>query len=316
MLAAERTRNLTVMEALKRAERYLAKHGVEGARLSAEHLLAKRMGCSRLDLYLRFDRAVGESILEPLRDDLVKRASHYPLQYLLGEVEFLGARFRVREGVFIPRPETELLVEWIEELLGGAPAIEFFEFGVGSGVIAGSLAARHAAWRGMAVDCSPEAVSLARENFEALGVADRVEVSSAGGADAVGGPAAERGAEADREAAAEREAAYDLLVANPPYIPTDVIPTLQEEVSRYEVKAAIDGGPDGLRFYPLLGETGMRLVRPGGLVAFEIGQGQSGALRTILERLGYEDISMRRDYNRLERMVTALVPRRKGHHDG
>jgi release factor glutamine methyltransferase len=299
MLAVERTRNLTVIDALRRAERYLSRHGVEGARLSAEHLLAKRMGCSRLDLYLRFDTTVGEPILGPLRDDLARRASHYPLQYLLGEVEFLGLRFRVREGVFIPRPETELLVERIEDLVGGVPAIEFFEFGVGSGVIAGSLAARHAGWRGTAVDCSPEAVSLARENVEALGAADRVTISVA---DDLGASGPENG--------------FDLLVSNPPYIPGDSIPTLQEEVSRYEARTAIDGGPDGLRFYPALGEAGLRLVRPGGVVALEIGHGQAAAVEGILGRLGYEGITMRRDYNRLERMVSARVPRKDGHRDG
>jgi release factor glutamine methyltransferase len=299
MLAAERTGNITVIEALRRAERYLLRHGVEGARLSAEHILAKRLGCSRLDLYLRFDQAVADGVLQPLRDDLAKRAAHYPLQYILGDVEFLGLRFRIREGVFIPRPETELLVEWIEELIGGSPAITFVEFGVGSGVIAASIAARHAGWRGTAVDRSPGAVALARENAEALGVAERLAISRADDLDDVG-PAG----------------GFDVLVSNPPYIPRDAIAELEEEVSRYEDRTAIDGGPDGLRFYPALGEAGLRLVCPGGLVAFEIGHGQAGAVEGMLEGLGYEAISMRRDYHRFERMITALVPRREGHRDG
>lgn len=299
MRVAERTRNIKVMEALKRAEGYLVKHGVGGARLSAEHLLAKRMGCSRLDLYLRFDETLEEPLLGAYREDLVKRAEHYPLQYLLGEVEFLGVRFKVREGVFIPRPETELLVEWIEELLGDAPAVEFLEFGVGSGVIAGSLAARRGGWRGTALDISPEAVSLARENFEALRVADRVTALVADGTNAP-----------------ELGRRFDLYVSNPPYVPSGVIPTLQKEVSRYETAAAIDGGPDGLRFYPALVAEGLRVLRPGGLVAFEIGHGQAGAIMGILETLGYERSAMRRDYNRLERMVTAFVPREGVGNDG
>jgi release factor glutamine methyltransferase len=291
MRVAERSTNIKVMEALKRAEGYLAKHGVEGARLSAEHLLAKRLGCSRLDLYLRFDETLEEGLLGAYREDLVKRAEHYPLQYMLGEVEFLGLRFKVREGVFIPRPETELLVEWIEELLGGAPALELLEFGVGSGVIAGSLAARHEGWRGVALDISPEAVSLARENFEALGVAGRVTALVADGASA---PASAR--------------SFDLYVSNPPYVPSGDIAGLQTEVSRHENAAALDGGPDGLRFYPALGAEGLRALRPGGLAAFEIGHGQADAIVRILETLGYERATMRRDYNRLERMVTAFAP--------
>ncbi len=299
MRVAERSRNIKVMEALKRAEGYLAKHGVEGARLSAEHLLANRLGCSRLDLYLRFDETLEETLLGAYREDLVRRAEHYPLQYMLGEVEFLGARFTVREGVFIPRPETELLVEWIEELLGDAPAVEFLEFGVGSGVIAGSLAARHGGWRGRALDVSPEAVSLARENFEALRVADRVTALVADGTNA-----------------SELGRVFDLYVSNPPYVPSGDIATLQEEVSRYETVAAIDGGPDGLRFYPALAAEGLRALRPGGLVAFEIGHGQADAIVRILETLGYERSAMRRDYNRLERMVTAFVPREGVGDDG
>ena len=296
---AERTGNIKVMDALKRAEVYLARHGVEGARLSAEHLLAKRMGCSRLDLYLRFDETLDEPLVGAYRADLVKRAEHYPLQYMMGEVEFLGLRFKVREGVFIPRPETELLVEWIEELLGEAPAARFLEFGVGSGVIAGSLAARHVGWRGAALDISPEAVSLARENFEALGVADRVTALVA---DGMGAPVSER--------------AFDLYVSNPPYVPSGDIAALQTEVSRYENPAAIDGGPEGLRFYPALAAEGLRVLRPGGLVAFEIGHAQADAVMRILEGLGYERSSLRRDYNRLERMVTAFAPREGAGGDG
>jgi release factor glutamine methyltransferase len=291
MRAAERTGNIKVMEALKRAEGYLAKHGVEGARLSAEHLLAKCMGCSRLELYLRFDEQLDEAMLASYREDLVKRAGHYPLQYMLGEIEFLGLRFKVREDVFIPRPETELLVEWIEELIGGAPAVEFLEFGVGAGVIAGSLAARHEGWRGTALDISPEAVALARENFASLGVAGRVTAIVADGAGApVGGRA------------------FDLYVSNPPYVPTGDIAGLQPEVSRFENVSAIDGGPEGLRFYPTLGAEGLRVLRPGGLAAFEIGHGQAGGVSRILEELGYRRVATRRDYNRLERMVTAFAP--------
>ena len=115
-------KRVKVMEALRLAEGYLSRHGVESPRLSAEHLLARRMGCSRLDLYLRFDHELVDGRARSVPRGSQDRAPRaIPLQYILGEVEFMSLPFRVREGVFIPRPETELLVEWIEEIVGVRP---------------------------------------------------------------------------------------------------------------------------------------------------------------------------------------------------
>jgi release factor glutamine methyltransferase len=291
MRTAAAAKKVKVLEALRLAEGYLAKYGIESARLSAEHLLARRMGCSRLDLYLRFDHEIGDEVLSSYRDDLKRRASHYPLQYLLGETEFLSLAFRVREGVFIPRPETELLVEWIEEILGARADVAFVEFGVGSGVISGSLAARHAGWRGWAIDRSAEAVSLARENLAALGVGERVAVFVAEDLGAISGAKA-----------------FDLLVANPPYIATGDIASLEEEVSRFEARAAIDGGSGGVDFFPVLAREAVRLLKPGGLAAFEIGHGQGDTVREVCAGAGLETVSMRKDYNGLERMVASFAP--------
>jgi release factor glutamine methyltransferase len=292
-------KRVKVMEALRLAEAYLSRHGVESPRLSAEHLLARRMRCSRLDLYLRFDHELVDDVLVPYREDLKARSTRYPLQYILGEVEFMSLPFAVREGVFIPRPETELLVEWIEEIVGEAPAVSFVELGVGSGVIAGSLCRRHPGWRGVAVDVSAASVALARENFEALGVAPRVETIVA---DGLGGVDAGRG--------------FDLLVSNPPYVPSGEIPALEAEVSRWEERAALDGGPDGTAFFPALAEEAKRLLRPGGLLAFEIGSGQGDAAIGACARAGLDRPAMRRDYNRLERIVTAFAPNARNGCDG
>jgi release factor glutamine methyltransferase len=284
-------KGISVLEALRLAEGYLSRHGVDSARLSAEHLLAKRLGCSRLDLYLRFDRELGRDVLAPYREDLRVRATRYPLQYILGEIEFLSLPFKIREGVFIPRPETELLVEWVEELAGSRPAVSFVEFGVGSGVISGSLCRRHPGWMGTAIDVSAAAVSLARENFRALGVAERVNVFVADDLNALDG-----------------RRLFDLLVANPPYVPTAAIAALEAEVARFEAPRALDGGAAGIDFYPPLAREAARLLRPGGLVAFEIGDSQGDAVRRICTDAGFERVSMRKDYNGFERMVTGFVP--------
>ncbi len=296
---ASPAKRVKVMEALQLAEGYLSRHGVESPRLSAEHLLARRMGCSRLDLYLRFDHELVEEVLVPYREDLRTRSTCYPLQYILGEVEFMSLPFAVREGVFIPRPETELLVERIEEIAGGAEAISFVELGVGSGVIAGSLCRRHPGWKGVGVDVSAAAVALAKENFEALGVSSRMETFVADGLGALS---------ADR--------AFDLVVSNPPYVPTGAIPSLDAEVSRFEARAALDGGADGAGFFPVLAAEAKRLLAPGGLLAFEIGHGQGDAALEICARAGLERASMRRDFNRLERIVTAFAPNARDGCDG
>ena len=292
-------KRVKVMEALRLAEGYLSRHGVESPRLSAEHLLARRMECSRLDLYLRFDHELAEEVLVPYREDLRTRSTRYPLQYILGEVEFMSLPFAVREGVFIPRPETELLVEWIEEIAGSVPAISFVEFGVGSGVISGSLCRRHLGWKGTGVDVSAAAVALAKENFEALGVSSRMETFVADGLGAL-----------------SADGTFDLLVSNPPYVPTAAISSLDEEVSRYEVPGALDGGADGVGFFPELAAEARRLLGPEGVLAFEIGHGQGDAALEICARAGLERASMRRDFNRFERIVTAFAPKARDGCDG
>jgi len=285
-----------VIETVRMAEGYLEKRGVESPRLSAELLLAKVLGCNRLDLYLRFDETLGEDALAGYRRFLRRRAEHYPLQYLLGSVEFFSLPFAVREGVFIPRPETELLVEWVEESFEGNAEAKFIEFGVGSGVITGSLASRHPCWRGFAFDKSELATALAKENIEKLGIrGERVSVFAADGFEAVA-------------AAGE----FDLLVANPPYIPTSVIETLQREVSTFENRTALDGGTDGLSYYPMLAGSGKRILKPGGMIALEIGDGQGGSVTRILGSAGFERIDVRKDYNGLERLVAAFSPVSRG----
>ncbi|MCU0638832.1 MAG: peptide chain release factor N(5)-glutamine methyltransferase [Candidatus Krumholzibacteria bacterium] len=282
----------TVMEAVRLSEGYLQKHGVESPRLSAEHLLAKALRCSRLDLYLRFGERLEEKTLEQYRADLKKRAGRFPLQYILGEVEFMSLVFKVRENVFIPRPETELLVECIEEELGGGGPVRFLELGTGSGVISGALAARNPLWSGVAFDISRDAAVLARENFTRLGVSDRVAVLAAPGFGAL-----------------EPAPGFDLLVSNPPYVPGPDIDGLQKEVSGFETRAALDGGAEGLDFYPILAAAGRAFLKPGGLIAMEAGEGQAGRIGGMLEGEGYEKIRTRKDYNRIDRIISAYLPR-------
>lgn len=288
----------TIVEAVKLAASYLGRHGIESSRLNAELLLAWILGCTRLDLYLRFDDSLDDGARDRYREALKRRARRYPLQYITGEVLFYSLSFAVREGVFVPRPETELLVERVEKLLCGEHDVHFIEMGVGTAAISATLAVRHPTWRGVAFDISPEAARLARENAASLGVSDRLGICVADGFGTF-----------------DSRRTFDLLIANPPYIPTDLIDGLEEEVSRYEVRAALDGGPDGLRFYPALVDAGAASLRGGGMIAVEIGDGQAAPVGEMLGAAGYGRIEMKRDYNGRERVITAFRPLPGGEDD-
>jgi len=289
----------TVIEAVKMSEGYLSRHGVESARLSAEHLLAKALGCTRLDLYLRFEERLADTVLEEYRGDLKKRAGRMPLQYIIGGVQFRALDLAVRSDIFIPRPETELLVDLAAELMAGRQSVRFIEFGTGTGAISAALAAENPGWTGTAFDVNPEAVSLADENCGSLGLSGRVDLLVADGFEIF-----------------EENGSYDLAVSNPPYIPSGDIEALQEEVSSWESRAALDGGREGLDFYPPIAAGAFRLLRPGGAVALEIGDGQGEAVSRILEGAGFGNTEIRRDYNGLERMVSGRRPEGPGEGDG
>jgi len=285
----ENSRPPKVIDAVKLSEEYLAKYGVESPRLSAEHLLAKAMDCTRMDLYLDFDAILDDRVLAVYREDLLKRSKHYPLQYILGETEFFSIPFRVREGVFIPRPETEMLIERVEALFGNESSVRFLEFGFGTGVISGTLALRHKNWQGVGFDISRKAVELARENFDSLGVDDRIQSFVASSFDVI-----------------DKKQNFDILISNPPYIPTDEIDTLQKEVSCYENRTALDGGRRGEDFYPLLVDAGLSFLNPGGMLAVEIGGGLARYVENICKEAGYKRVEISKDYNGFERIVTAF----------
>jgi release factor glutamine methyltransferase len=282
---------LTNLEVLNLAAKYLEKHGIDSPRLNAEHLLTKVLGCNRMDLYLRFDNILPEKYKEAYRKYLRKRAGHYPLQYIMGEVGFLGRVFELNNKVFIPRQETELLVEWVDEILGEERNVSFLEFGTGSGVISGSIAADHDSWRGVAFDISRDSVLCANENFAKLGVEDRVFLYISDSFDSI-----------------DNEACFDLLVSNPPYIESGEIDSLQPEVSEYEDRVALNGGIDGLDFYPALARAGRMYLRRGGFLVLEIGCEQSDKVKEVLSNEGFEEISVRKDYQGLDRLIKAVNP--------
>ncbi len=279
----------TVLEVLNATKDYFAKHGVESPRLNAEHLIAHALGMKRLDLYLEFDRPLGERELEPLREKVRQRATGVPLQHLLGTVEFHGREFLTDARGLIPRPETELLMELVlREPLPENPRV--LDVGTGSGVIALTLAAELPGARVEAVDVSPEALSLAGENAARLGLAERVHFLQS---DLLSGV----------------EGAYDLIVANLPYIAADEIASLSREV-QHDPRLALDGGVVGSeiieRLITQIREGGrLKAGESGGLLVLEIGHDQSARLAAELERQNYRDIRPVADYQGALRFLFA-----------
>lgn len=275
----------TVLETLQGGTGYLEGRGVEDARLSMEHMLAKVLGCKRLDLYMQFDRPMEEEELQPLRDLLKRRAQREPLQHLLGEVEFCGRVFKSDARALIPRPETEELVSILLKEYSAQQPARVVDIGCGSGVIGLSLAAEWKDAKVSLVDISSDALALAKDNAAAL------ELSA-------------DFSEGDLLAAVDGE--FDLVVANLPYIAPADMEGLQAEV-QYDPALALDGGgaagEDIIR--RLIADLPTRL-KPGGMVALELGEGQADSLAEALAAAGLREIRKIPDLSEVERFLFAL----------
>ncbi|RME96270.1 MAG: peptide chain release factor N(5)-glutamine methyltransferase [Verrucomicrobia bacterium] len=279
---------MTVLEVIQRSTEFLARKGIESPRLQVEWLLAHVLGLPRLQLYLNFERRLTDAELEALRDLLRRRARHEPLQHLLGTAVFCGLEFTVNRQVLIPRPETEVLADLALQWLKSRPGQpRVLDFGTGSGCLAVTLAREHPAARVRALDVSAEALAVARENAARHGVAERIEWLEGEGW--AGVPAGSR---------------FDLIVANPPYIPTGDLAGLPPEVRDFEPRAALDGGPDGLRFYRELA-AGRERVEPGGRLMAEFGDGQAEAVVGLFREAGWGEVDVAPDLAGQPRIVIA-----------
>lgn len=278
---------MTVLEILQATTAYFGKKGVEQPRLSIEHLLADALGKKRIELYLEFDRSLSERELEPLRKKVRRRAEGEPLQHLLGHWDFFGRTFKTDRRALIPRPETELLVEvMLQEFAtcGGSPN-RLLDVGTGSGVLAITFALERPELEVCAVDLSEDALALARENAERLGVADRIVFRRSDLLD-------------------QMEGAFHWIVANLPYIPTGDLRALQREV-KFDPALALDGGKDGLTIIKRLIESVPGKIASNGLIALELGQGQAQQLSGLMADQNYRDISIKKDYQGVERLLIA-----------
>ena len=277
---------MTVLDVLQSTTAYFKKRNIESPRLNAEHLLAHTLGRKRIELYLEFERELDETELTPLRESVRRRGQGEPLQHLLGTVEFCGMTFACDKRALVPRPETEELVELLQSKIqsaSGGPKSKILDVGTGSGVIALSLASKFSEAEIHATDISDDALALAKENAERLGLSERVQFARSDVLDGVAGT-------------------FDLIVANLPYVARQDRQSLSLEVL-HDPEVALFGGEKGDEMIRKLIETAPPHLNSGGLLALELGIGQNEALAAFLSEKNYHDTELKNDYSNRPRFL-------------
>jgi release factor glutamine methyltransferase len=286
---------VTVIEVIKRSAEFMAKKGVDSPRLQVELLLAHLLKLRRMDLYLNFERVLTPAELESLRKLVQRRGLREPLQQIVGSTSFCGLEMTVTRNVLCPRPETEMLAEMGWEYLkakakgeDGAEKVRALDFGTGSGCLAIALAVKCPSAEITALDVSPEALAVAKDNAIRNSVESRMNFVLGDGFAALAG----RGA-------------FDLIVSNPPYIPSEEIATLDPEVRDFDPRLALDGGVDGLDFYRRLAHEAVAFLLPGGRIMLEFGAGQESAVEKLFAAQMWIVEAIKEDYSRRPRVLVA-----------
>ncbi|MFZ0828643.1 MAG: peptide chain release factor N(5)-glutamine methyltransferase [Verrucomicrobiia bacterium] len=303
---------MTVLEVIQKSTEFLAKKGVESPRLQTELLLAHLLQLPRMKLYLNFERTLTPVETDALREFIKRRSRHEPLQHITGSTSFCGFEITVNRHVLIPRPETEMLAELGWQFLSTLkvqPAMAL-DFGTGSGCIAVVLAAKCPSAKIVATDISPEALALAKDNAARNHVTERIKFLPGDGFAALaneserGQPVREIG---DANTRTNCPRSFDLIISNPPYIPSAEIAALQPEVRDFDPRVALDGGVDGLDFYRNLANEAKPLLKSGGKIMLEFGDGQADAIRNFFEMEKWIVEAVQEDYSHRQRILIAGI---------
>jgi release factor glutamine methyltransferase len=283
----------TIARVLAWATDDLARRGLnDSPRLDSELLLGHALGVDRVKLIVDSQRPLLEAELARFRELVLRRRKHEPIAYILGEREFYGLRFSVNRHVLIPRPDTETLVNVAlsrttrRSLHGRA-----LDVCTGSGCVAIAFSKERPTWQVTGSDLSPEALEVARHNAWRLGTIWNLDFRRS-----------------DLLAGIEREAGFDLIMANPPYVPDAEVPTLSPDIHLHEPAAALCGGPDGLALIRRLVKAAPSLLAAGGLLAIEVGAGQAARVAKGLQSYGFSEVEQERDYGGIERIVSGRLP--------
>jgi release factor glutamine methyltransferase len=281
----------TVKAVLDSGTGYLEAKGVADGRLVCEMLLARLVGCPRLELALNYNRELSEKKLEAMRRGIRRAADHEPVQYIIGEAGFMNHIFKSDRRALIPRPETEVLVNLMlhTDAIWQVETPHIVDVGTGSGCIALSLAAARPNAKVLAIDTSDSALELARENAARLKLSDRVIFANADLSDLV-----------------EPES-LDAIAANLPYIASADCEKLPRNVREHEPRSALDGGPDGLDIIRSVAEDATIILKNGAPIYLEIGESQGAAVSSLLQSLGFAAVTVTPDLNGRDRVVSGIL---------
>lgn len=281
---------MNIKEALAQSAEALRQAGVDDAGREARSMLEFATGKDTAFLIAHPEYDLQNAEIERFTSFVVRRAGREPFHYITGTREFFGREFFVEPGVLIPRPETEFLVECAIDRLSRHPFPRFIEIGVGSGCVAVSILKSVSDATAVAVDVSDFALRVASANAARHLVSDRLELRNG----SVFAGISER---------------FDLIVSNPPYVPDDDLRAMQPEVAKFEPHLALFGGSDGLDIVRKIAEEARNFLNPNGVLAMEIGFGQSEAVRELLESSGWTSIDFIPDLKGIERVATASRPK-------
>ena len=268
----------------------LEEAGIVNARLESRWLLAHVTGHQSSELIIRGQDNVPEEAVGAFRNRVSRRAGREPIQHILGTTEFYGLEFLTDARALIPRPDSEIVVEaTLGQLAPNEPA-RIADLGAGSGCLLAAILANRPLASGTGVEASAEAASLARENLLRLGLSARADVHEGRWSDWQGW------------------SDVDLIISNPPYIPSGDLAGLMPEVRDHDPAAALDGGPDGLVAYREIVRIGAAAMKPGAWLVFEIGHDQAEAVIALLDAAGFQSVSLFRDLGGNDRAIIAKRP--------
>ena len=259
-------------------------------RLDVETLLQKALGVDRLYILLNLDKDLSEDEEKTFNKFIEERLNNRPIAYIVGNREFMGLDFYVQEGVLIPRPDTEVLVEEVIEIAKDKGQIEILDIGAGSGAITVSLAKYLENAKLTSVDISEIALEIAKKNAISNNVEDRINF-----------------VKSDLFSSLNKNQKFDIIVSNPPYIKREVIDTLDKQVKDFEPYNALEGGIDGLDFYRAITTQAKDYLKEGGVLAYEVGHDQSEDVSKLMEMDGYTNIYTLKDLQQIDRVVIGTV---------
>lgn len=285
----------TILDLITWGTAYLTEKNFADARLTIELLLSHVLSLQRIHLYTKFDTPLRESELARFKELLKRRLSFEPIQYIIGETEFMGLPFFVDPAVLIPRPDTEILVESaiaeIRRSFGHLERIETLDIGTGSGCIAVSMAKLHPAVTVTAIDLSAPALAVAQRNAERNGVTDRITFE-----------------QRDYREPSAPDRQFHCILSNPPYISSGEYSVLAQEVKDFEPSASLTDGGDGLSFFRLIAARSREMLVHRGFIIVEHAFDQSASVQAIFADHGWSDITSIKDYGGHFRCVMAFQP--------